>query len=200
LDKEAKEMDMRIVENQDGTTTYQHSQGEVVYRQHRSGTYYHAAAPRQVVDALAAAASDGSKVRIHYGDPRTGKDWLEEFGVEGTLSRSMGPLRVPLIISGNSQWGEPLVDHCIVRLEVRPAARRAFEDVYRHPCYHVGKIEMAPSGLESHPYQVMVDGKPHANFATEQERGKFSRKMFGLDREDSPTQSQAAASALSLGR
>ena len=172
---------MRIIENQDGTTTYQHSQGEVVYRRHSSGTYYHAAAPRQVVDALEQAASEGSKVRIHYGDPRTGKDWLEEHGVEGRLSRSMGPLRVPLMISGASRFGDPLNDHCIVRLEVRPAAGKPFEDVYRHPCYHVGKIHMGPSGIESHPFQVTVDGQPHANFATEQDRGRFTRKMFGIE-------------------
>lgn len=191
---------MRIIENQDGTTTYQHSQGEVVYRQHRSGVYYHAATPRQVVDALDAAASDGSKVRIHYGDPRTGKDWLEEHGVEGRLSRSMGPLKVPLMIAGNSQWGDALLDHCIVRLEVRPAPGKPFEDAYRHPCYHIGKIEMGPSGLETHPYQVTVDGKPHANFATEQERGKFTRKMFGIESDPATSQSRTARATPALSR
>jgi len=57
------------------------------YRRH-DGIYFHEQTPVEVVGALSAARHARTRVRIRLGDRETGKDWLEEFDVEGSGSAS----------------------------------------------------------------------------------------------------------------
>lgn len=150
------------VRNPDGTITRTHANGRVDYREAPSGAFYHAATPWELVRHLERAREQGGKVRLFYGDAQTGK----ERDVEGRLGRSMGPLKVPLILAPRANHGSALLDHCIVRLRVDG------HEVCRHPCYHQGRIELANSSLATHPFAVEVDGAPHANFKTELARRK----------------------------
>lgn len=45
------------------------------------------------------------RVRIVYGDPITGKDWLEEYDVMGRIGRSTGSAKVPLLIANERSMG-----------------------------------------------------------------------------------------------
>ena len=44
---------------------------------------YHDETPKAVIDILERVRADRTRIRIHYGDVRTGRDWLDTCGVAG---------------------------------------------------------------------------------------------------------------------
>lgn len=161
------------VRNPDGTLTWSHPHGSVEYREAPSGTFYHSQTCPQVVALLEKARSERHIVRLYYGDASTGKDWLEEQDVRGVVSRSVGRLKVPILVEPGKDGGAPLLDHCIVRMQVLG------RDVYRHPHYHQGEISARSSEHADLPYAVFVDGKNHANFKTEKQRARYLSYITG---------------------
>jgi len=146
-----------------------------------SGTYYHDTTPREVVEALEMAQATGARVRLFTGDRKTGKQWFDEHDVCGTVSHSMGPHKIPLLIKNSrSMGGGGILTDCIVRLLVNG------REVYRHPKYRepvftireIKPDEMPPSnraypaqslrsmGLRSMGYThaADIDGENYANF------------------------------------
>ena len=114
------------------------------------------------------------RVRLFYGDRKTGKDWCNEFETMGYVGRSMGPVKIPLLINNRNSTGGPgILDGCIVRMTVDK------RDVYRHPKYHIGKITFGPSGFPNVPYGVFIDGKNYANFKTQEKARKWAEFIQG---------------------
>lgn len=160
-----------VIDNSDGTVTWSHPHGSVRYRRHASGTFYHAQTEPEVVALLERARVDGRSVRIFYGDARTGRDWLEESDVQGTLGRSTGPLKVPLLIAHGSAGGSALLDHCIVRLRIEG------REAWRHRSYFQGEMELVDTRLATHPFGVDVDGQWQAQFKTDAARSRYLRSI-----------------------
>ncbi len=77
------------------------------------GTSYHVATDPTLVSVLERARSAGTRLRFFLGNPATGQLWGD---VEvGTIGRSMGPIRVPLVIHNRrSMGGGALMDDCLV--------------------------------------------------------------------------------------
>lgn len=101
-----------------------------------NGTTYHDETSEQVMQTLEDARERGIRVRVHYGDVTTGRDWMDLYDVEGTLSRSTGPTRIPILVANRRSTGGPgVLSHCIVR--VRHANRKHGGDLYRHRSYHL---------------------------------------------------------------
>ncbi|MBQ1293588.1 MAG: hypothetical protein IIY21_06090 [Clostridiales bacterium] len=114
------------------------------------------------------------RIRLFYGDKKTGKDWCSEFDIMGYIGRSMGPVVIPLLINNrNSIGGNGIPDGCIVRITVDKM------DVYRHPKYHIGKITFGPSGHANVPYGVFIDGENRANFKTQEKAKKWVQFILG---------------------
>ena len=80
--------------------------GAIRYR-NVEGTFFHAQTPYEVVLALRAAAHGSRRIRLFYGDPETGLDWNEEHDVIGFLGRSIGPIKVPLLLKSWRSDGGP---------------------------------------------------------------------------------------------
>lgn len=100
----------------------------------RDATHYHADTTEEVRRVLESARINGTRIRVHYGDTGTGRDWGDLYDVTGKLGRSMGPMKVPILLhDARSMGGGAILDHCIVR--VRHANRSAGGDLYRHPSY-----------------------------------------------------------------
>ena len=81
------------------------------------GTTYSNDTPKEVIDILERARRNKWRLRIHLGDPKTGKPWGD---VEtGYISRSMGPaMKIPLVIHNKQSTGAPgLLDNRIVCIE-----------------------------------------------------------------------------------
>ena len=105
-------------------------------RQIVDGTHYHQETPTAIVDVLERVRNSGQRIRLHYGDTETGRDWGDVHDVTGRIGRSMGPVKVPILLyNARSMGGGAILDHCIVR--IRPAGndRGAGADLYRHPNY-----------------------------------------------------------------
>jgi hypothetical protein len=75
------------------------------------------------------------RVRIWYGDQETGKSWNEEHHVTGTIGRSTGETKIPLMIPNRrSRGGMAILDHFIIRID--DINSRIV--LWKHPNFHTG--------------------------------------------------------------
>lgn len=101
-----------------------------------NGTTYADDTPQAVIDVLERARQNGTRVRVHYGDTGNGADWGDTCDVAGTIGRSTGSKKIPLLIpNARSTGGAGVLTRHIVR--IRYANRAQGGDLYRHPGYHV---------------------------------------------------------------
>jgi hypothetical protein len=162
-----------------GRATVRASDVEPAYRVVH-GTYYSSRTPRQVIQILEEARESGQVLRVHYGDRETGKDWLDEYDVEGTIGRSMGPVKIPLLITPGECGGPGMLDDAIVKI------RQGDKTLYTHHQYHPGKIIMRPitkediqrvPNLKDYTTAIDVNGKNHANFPTINDAVQWVHKL-----------------------
>lgn len=133
-----------------------------------NGTSYDTRTPEEVIRVLESARLNRTRLHISLGETTTGKDWLEEFETHGYVGRSMGPVKVPLLIANRrSLGGGAILDHCIVRIRTAAGGRV----LYQHPQYHFGVLEIRhkaePVELTDGrrlTVDVFRDGELHASF------------------------------------
>lgn len=96
-----------------------------------------------VQKAIIGAFNRRERVRVWYGDTETGLAWLEEYDVKGTIGRSMGEKKIPLLVNNaRSMGGGALLDGCIVRIDSITDRRT----LYKHPTFSAGDlVEVAPA-------------------------------------------------------
>jgi len=161
-----------------------------------NGTTYDDRTDKMVIDILEHVRRNKIWVILHYGfthheGKSTGKDWNEENDVTGTINRSSGRVKVPLIICrDNSSVASPISTDCIVRIRTVIAG----VELYKHPAYHQGVFSVRaiqddemvswsqpPCSLKSKGfnYAVDVDGVNYANFRTLRAARIFVRRMTG---------------------
>jgi hypothetical protein len=171
--------------NNGAEAIYRPGNGHVIRYRRYAGIYYHADTALEVVQTLNTARQARTRIRLYYGDTATGRDWLEEHDVEGTIGNSMGPLRVPLLIpTSRSHGGPALLDHCIVKIKETRSGRL----LYLHPQYHTGSFAVRETGPDEtcgtrnlrelgYTHAVDVDGANHANFQSRKAAERFVKKM-----------------------
>lgn len=107
------------------------SNGNTIYYRIYEGTYYKVGIKRkdgaveeytQVNDALMNTLKRYEhkewRVRIWYGDRKTGKAWNEEYDVTGRIGRSCGDIKLPLLIHDSRCYGGPaLYVGSIIRID-----------------------------------------------------------------------------------
>lgn len=163
--------------------------GNVIHYVRHEGIYFHVDTPIEVIRHLLAAKRNKTKVHLHLGDSETGKDWLEENDVEGYISNSMGPLKVPLLLErARSDGGGALLDHCIVKIRTLGAKGKV---LWQHPKYHTGEItvhdvdpnEAASDGKTMGDLglilEVQVDGATQARFHSKEELDDYLLLIVG---------------------
>jgi hypothetical protein len=107
--------------------------------------------------------SRGRSIRLFFGDPESGLDWLEENDVQGSISRSCGPRKVPLLIRKGESGGPAILTRNIVRALDGATG----QEVYRHPKYQEPKFQVRPSEDSKLPFAVHLEGGPvQARFST----------------------------------
>lgn len=121
--------------------------------------YVHPDTDPKVTQALEDAYTRNIRIRIHYGftklEPdskptaKIGEVWLEEYDVMGTVGRSTGTDKVPLLIANvNSTGGGPIMTHRILRIQETKTGR----DLYKHPEYQEPQFHLRDSKIK--PYQI----------------------------------------------
>lgn len=102
-----------------------------------NGTAYDARTPNGVIMVLEAARKYNTRIRIFYGDTKTGRSWMDEWGMIGTVGRSTGLYKIPsLILTRNSLGGAGILDHCIIRI----TEAKGGDVLYTHPTFHCPKL------------------------------------------------------------
>ena len=130
------------------------------------GTWFDMDTDRKVQMVLEHARRNGSTLRLFYGDRDTGHDWMEEHDVVGTIARSMGPMKVPLILAPGQRGGGAISDRNVVRI----LNWETGVELYRHPKYQVPElsIQSLPEAVKSErvqlTHEVVRDGRPVAAF------------------------------------
>ena len=98
-----------------------------------NGTYYNVETEDSMIQTLENIRLSESRMRFSWGDAKTGRDWCEIHDVTGRISRSMGPVKVPILIfNRRSYGGGAILTHCIVRI----VESRGGRVIYEHPKYH----------------------------------------------------------------
>ncbi|MCK9513679.1 MAG: hypothetical protein M0R28_20980 [Pigmentiphaga sp.] len=114
------------------------------------------------------------RFRIHYGDAETGRDWLEEWNVEGYIGRSTGREQIPLLVYNRRSMGGPGILSANV-VKIRTA--RGGVVLWQHPKYHLPRIQLRCDLSARLAWEVLTDGSVHAAFHTEADRTRWLRKM-----------------------
>lgn len=130
----------------------------VHYRRLASGTCYHADTAEPVVEILETVRQNQRKVRLFYGDTQTGQSWFEEHDVVGMIGRSMGPIKVPLLVPPGDIGGPALLDQCIIRIDT---PRKV---LFQHEQFRIGEFTLIRGELKRLPWEVLIDQSVHARF------------------------------------
>lgn len=86
------------------------------------GIHYHPDTAPELVAVLERLRKSRARVRLFYGNPKTGRAWDEEHDVTGLIGNSTGDCKVPLIVHTRSFGGPHLLDHCIVAVMTSPGS------------------------------------------------------------------------------
>lgn len=111
-------------------------------------TWYTSDTPADLIDILEHYRKTGDILRVFLGNTDTGADWAEDWAVVGTVSRSTGLMKVPLLCSEAEDFSSSLQVNCIVRL-IDVASRR---EIYKLPNYIEPKLEIGEAKLDSSAY------------------------------------------------
>lgn len=140
-----------------------------------NGIAYDKRTPIDVIKALEIARAGGLRIRIFYGDPETGRSWMDEWGMMGTLGRSTGEYKIPLLITRrHNLGGAAILDHCIIRI----TAARGAQVLYSHPNFHTPALRVEPWGNTWGVFREAESG-PHATFPTEEKARRWVDYITG---------------------
>lgn len=118
-----------------------------------NGTAYHVETNDRVINILECARQNRSRIRIWYGDTKTGRDWMEVFDTIGRIGRSCGTTKIPILIkTERSMGGMAILDDCIVKITIDK------QTVYQHPKFYTPEMEIreASDSLKKEGYFFSV--------------------------------------------
>jgi hypothetical protein len=138
-----------------------------------NGTYYRENTPDAVVEALEVARKYGDRVSFRYGDTATGRDWLDLYDVSGTVSRSCGSVKIPLLIkTARSTGGGSILTDCIVKLVVNGRI------AYQAPTYRAPVIDIQHSTADGYSHAIYANNTLIANVKSERAAAQIARRIL----------------------
>ena len=100
-----------------GHVAYKHASGENRYKIF-NGTAYHEDTPDELVLLFEKLRAEHTRIILDYGDVKTGKSWGEMYDISGSIGRSNGDIKVPILIhNARSMGGGAILDHCILSVK-----------------------------------------------------------------------------------
>lgn len=141
-----------------------------------SFTIYDPETPEAVQRVLNLSMCNDARLRLYCGDTTTGRSWLEEYDTIGRVSRTMGPLKSPLLlVNRRSHGGGIILSGAIIGIQ--NAQTKAW--LYRHPKFHVPELTARDSEMEGFETEVLVESKVHARFKTRARADAWMQFMRG---------------------
>jgi hypothetical protein len=81
------------------------------------GTYYHMSTLPEVISILEHSRQTRTRIVIEYGNINTGEAWKDATPNRGFVGRTLGPVKIPILIRTSRSWGgEGILDHCIIEI------------------------------------------------------------------------------------
>lgn len=118
--------------------------------------------PSKVCTILNDCYNSGSLIKVYLGDTVTGKAWNEENDIIGTVGRTTGIYKVPLLVAPGECGAPSLLDHCIVAIKDVMTG----EYLYTHATFHTSVITIGPSKEPGYKYSTFTDGEIYGNHKT----------------------------------
>lgn len=127
----------------------------------------------QVDDCLMAVLSEcyrqERRLRVWYGDRKTGESWFEDCETTGRIGRSCGNFRVPLILADSRSWyGGALSVGSLIRVD----DIKARKTLWKVPNY-CDKLELFHVKGNKLPWQVCGRSTTLACFETEEKARRW---------------------------
>lgn len=134
----------------------------------------------KVKTVLTGCYNNQCRVRLWYGDTKTGLSWMDEYDMIGTISRSTGQQKIPLLIKNSrSIGGGGILCHCIIRIDIISSRRT----IYKHPLFYVPTLGVYPNLDEDtknkYPFIVLKYGTIQARFKSEKQAKNYVDFMTG---------------------
>ena len=142
--------------------------------------YFNNETSDKVKECLEHCYNSKLRVRIWYGDNKTGLSWMDEYDTMGTIGRSTGQQKIPLLIKNSrSSGGGGILCHCIIRIDVIGSRRT----IYEHPLFYVPTLGVYPNLDEDtktkYPFIVLKDNELQARFKSEKQATNYIDFMLG---------------------
>jgi len=82
-----------------------------------NGTSYHEETSNSVISVLEYVRATKTRIILDYGDVKTGRSWGDVYDITGTLGRSCGTQKVPILLHNKrSIGGGAILDNCIIKI------------------------------------------------------------------------------------
>lgn len=138
-------------------------------------TYFDPGTPPEVARVLESCRKALDKIRLVLGDPSTGESWLDEYDVVGTIGRSTGSLKVPLLIEDGEHGGGSILTACVLCIIDWNSGRTR----YRHAAYRPPELSIKPSNDAARPWAVLHRDKEVVRFGDIGKAGAYLAFMRG---------------------
>ena len=106
----------QAADEQELLAVYDHLLKKYTQDNFTSQTFHHFYAPPKLRRLLERLIRTEEVVRIFYGNPYTGENYIEEHDVVGQIGRSSGITKIPLLVPEGENWGAPLLESCLVQI------------------------------------------------------------------------------------
>ena len=138
-------------------------------------TYFDPGTSSEVAEVLEVCRKSGKKVRLVLGDTHTGESWLDEHDVVGTIGRSCGSLKVPLLVEDGESGGGAILTACVLALVEWHSGRWLF----RHAAYKHPALDIRATADPARPWVVGRSGQEVARFRDIGQAGAYVAFMRG---------------------
>ena len=138
-------------------------------------TYFDPGTDAEAAKILESCRSGERRVRLILGDTHSGEPWLEEHDVVGRIGRSLGPLRVPLLIEPGKHGGSAILCACLLAIVDWTSG----DFLYRHGAYREADLSIKPSANAERPWDVLRREEVVACFRDIGQAGAYLAFMRG---------------------
>ena len=138
-------------------------------------TYFDPGTDARASKVLESCRTHERKIRLILGDTLTGEPWLEEHDVVGRIGRSIGTLKVPLLIEPGELGGSAILCDCILAIIDWASG----DSLYRHDAYREAELSIKPSTDAERPWNVFRREEIVASFRDIGQAGAYLAFMRG---------------------
>lgn len=142
----------------------------------KNGIAYDHRTNEKVIQALDYAFITKKRVKLDYGEVETGKSWNEEYDTVGTIGKSTGKIKIPLLIrTKRSYGGGAILDRCIIKI----TDAKTKEILYKAPNYQEKEFKIVPCTIHAPEYNfsLLINGDLFSNHRTEKSAKLLIHKL-----------------------